>query len=173
VTNVDLVNGDIAHVPADALITAINSGGAWFGGIDGVIQRVAGNLFHSQAKAAMPLTDGQIIVAMGNGQKNNGAFRNVVFVVDDLKRPLHQIIFNGLVAASEAGFRSVTLPAVRLGVMRGVVEKSNREALAEIAKGIQLFLDEHPGTPLEQITFVVYSDSEIYNLLSGLPKLLV
>jgi O-acetyl-ADP-ribose deacetylase (regulator of RNase III) len=38
-----VISGDIAQVKSDAIITAINSGGAWFGGIDRVINNVAGN----------------------------------------------------------------------------------------------------------------------------------
>ena len=58
-TSVNVVDGDITQIKADALITAINSGGMWFGGLDGAIQRSSGSMFHGQAQAAMPLTDGQ------------------------------------------------------------------------------------------------------------------
>jgi len=80
--NCSVVQGDISRIESDALITAINSGGMWFGGIDGVIQRSANNMFHSQATSQMPLEDCQSVVAMQNST-HNGAFKNVVFVVDD------------------------------------------------------------------------------------------
>lgn len=73
-----VIEGDVSKVQADALITAINSGGMWFGGIDGVINRSAGNLFHSQAAKAMPLHHGQVIDAKG-GITNQAAFTNVVY----------------------------------------------------------------------------------------------
>ena len=50
---VNVVDGDIAAVPAQVLITAVNSGGMWFGGIDGVIMRAAGDQFHGQAAEAL------------------------------------------------------------------------------------------------------------------------
>ena len=112
----------------------------------------------------MPLKDGQAIIARNNGQIYDGAFTNVVFVVDDLKRPLHEIIYNGLKAASGAGFKSISLPTIRMGVMLGVVEKSINEAMNEMAKGVQKFLAESPNT-LENITFVVYGDRNIQSLL--------
>src|SRR3990167_1163934 len=112
-TSISVVSGDIARVKADALITAINSGGAWFGGIDGVISRAAGDLFHAQAGAAMPLTDGQTVVAHSNGRAHKGAFTNVVFVVDDLRRPLREVVQSGLRAAADAGAQSVSLPTIR------------------------------------------------------------
>ena len=134
-TNVFVVPDDISKIKADALITAINSGGLWFGGIDGVIKKVADDLFHSQARKLMSLTDGQTVVARSNGQIHKGAFVNVIFVVDDLKSPLHEIIYNGFKAASDSGFKSVSLPTIRMGVMLGVVEKSVNEAVNEMAKG--------------------------------------
>ncbi len=161
---VSVVSGDISRTKADALITAINSGGMWFGGIDGVINRAAGNLFHSQAQKAMPLADGQTVVARSNGHAHDGAFTNVVFVVDDLQLPLHEIVCNGLKAASDAGFKSVSLPTVRMGVMLGVVEKSANEAVDEMAKGVKKFLAENPDA-LKNITFVVYNDSKTQSLL--------
>ena len=163
--SVSVVSGDIARVNVDALITAINSGGMWFGGIDRVINRVAGDFFHSQAMAAMPLHDGQTIVALKQGRAHGGAFVNVVFVVDDLWRPLYEVVYNGLKAASDAGFKSVSLPTIRMGVMLGVVEKSTVEAVEEMAKGVTKFLAENTNTSLKSIIFVVYNDKMIQFVL--------
>jgi len=163
---VTVVSGDISKVKADALITAINSGGMWFGGIDGVINRVAGDFFHSQAGNRMPLSDGQTVVAYGT-LSNRGAFTNVVFVVDDLERPLHEIVYKGLKAASVAGFATVTLPTVRMGVMLGVVEKSAEQAVQEMAKGVKTFLDDYPTTSIKSITFVVYGEQKTQSLLEN------
>ncbi len=151
-------SGDIAQVPADALITAINSGGMWAGGIDGVIARNAGKSFHAQAAAAMPLQHGQVVVAKGNGE-NRGAFKNVVFVIDDLRGRLSDIVYNGLVGASKAGYASVTLPTIRMGVMLGVVEKSTAEAVNEMVDAVRRFNVDNPQTSIKTITFVVYNDA--------------
>lgn len=168
---IELMRGDVSKVPADALITAINSGGMWFGGIDGVIMRAAGELFHSQAERQMPLKDGQAVVATSNGHAHRGAFTNVVFVVDDLQRKLREIVYNGLKAASEAGFKTVTIPAIRMGVMLGVVEATINEAVTEIATGVRAFVDENPGTSLQKITFVIYNDQKAIELLQrALPR---
>lgn len=162
-SKVSVVSGDISRTKADALITAINSDGLWFGGIDSVINRTAGNLFHSQAQKAMPLTDGQAVVARSNGHAHDGAFTNIVFVVDDLQLSLREIVHNGLKAAFNAGFKSVSLPAIRMGVMLGVVEKSVNEAVYEMAQGVKKFLAESPDAL--SITFVVYNDTKIQSLL--------
>jgi len=161
---ISVCSGDITRVKADALITAINSGGMWFGGIDGVVQRAAGNLFHAQAQRAMPLTDGQTVVAKHGKAAHDAAFADVVFVVDDLQQPLRNVVHAGLKAASDAGFKSVSLPTIRMGVMLGAVEKSKQEAINEMAAGIAKFRKEH-SDGLNQITFVVYNDAETESLL--------
>lgn len=162
---VQVTQGDIAGVEADALITAINSGGMWFGGIDGVIQRNAGNIFHQQASQALPLKHGETVVATSNGSKINAKFKNVVFVIDDLQGPLREIVANGLKSASDAGFRNVTLPAIRMGVMLGQVEKDTEEAVKEMVEGVKRFQSENPDNQIETATFVVYIDPKTEDAL--------
>lgn len=172
-TNVQYVKGDISKISADALITAINSGGMWFGGIDGVIQRCAGDLFHAQAEMAMPLKHGQTLVARSNGRPHKGLFANVIFVVDDLKGKLRDIIFRGLKTAADAGFATVTLPTIRMGVMLGVVEKSPLEAAIEIVQGIKMFVNQYPSSSLRSITLVVYNDPNAVRLLEEASQRLI
>src|SRR3989338_1465200 len=136
--------GDLTQTSSDAIITAINSGGMWFGGIDGAIQLVAGNLFHAQAQKALPLEHGNTVVAKANGTKHKGKFSNVVFVIDDLKGPLREIVRNGLAAAAKAGFKSVSLPTIRMGVMLGAVEKTPEQTVDEMVAGVQAFLQTAP-----------------------------
>ena len=100
-TELYVVLGDITQIPTDAIMTAINSGGLWFGGIDGAIQRVAGNHYHAQAAEAMPLSDLQTVVARGNASKHMGKFNDVVFVVDDLESSLDKVVYTGLEAAHQ------------------------------------------------------------------------
>lgn len=160
--SVSVVQGDIAAMGAQALITAINSGGMWFGGIDGVIQRCAGSQYHDQARASMPLEDGQTVVAKQKRQ-HKGMFLDVVFVVDDLAQPLRNIVAAGLRTADERGYESVTLPTIRMGVMRGAVEKTIDKTVNEMVKGIRSVLDE--TTNLSSITIVVYNDAKTQKLL--------
>jgi len=160
---VNVVGGDITQIPSDGLITAIKSGGMWYGGIDGAIMRIAGDHFHNQAATQMPLEDGQVIVAEGSG--SNYAFQNVIFVVDDLHRRLREIIYLGLRAADQANLKTVTIPTIRLGVMLGVVEKTKEEAISEMVGGVRRFLSENPQS-VEKIIFVVYNDPVIVNLLN-------
>lgn len=161
----NILAGDIASIPADAMITAINSSGMWFGGIDGVIQKHAGNQFHSQAMRRGKLTHLDTVVAR-KAQPHSAKFENVVFVVDDLATPLEDIVFAGLLAAAQAGFTSVSLPAIRTGVMLGVVEKTAQDAVNALMRGIVSFFDDDPDTTINDVRFVIYGGGEIMSLLN-------
>lgn len=166
VPKISVVSGDIGQQKAHALITAINPGGAWFGGIDGVIQRLAGTHFHKQAAAAMPLFHEKTVVAKGGGCLHGGKFQNVVFVIDSLEGPLRNIVRNGLRAAAEAGFKIVTLPTIRMGVMLGEVERTPQEAVTEIALGVKAYMEQYPSCPIDEIIFVVYNNPQLEALLT-------
>ncbi|TSC52331.1 MAG: Uncharacterized protein LiPW41_542 [Parcubacteria group bacterium LiPW_41] len=167
--SLEVVGGDIAKVKCDALITAVNSGAMWFGGIDGVIQRNAGNMFHAQALAKLPLKHLDTVVAKKT-KAHSGNFNDVVFVIDDLEGPLGKVIFSALRAASEAGYKHVSIPTIRMGVMSGVVEKTPKEALTELIKGITEFFKSYPQSCIEKMTFVVYNQPNIISIISSFEK---
>lgn len=162
------ISGDITMVNADAMITAINSGGLWFGGIDGAIQQVAGNFYHAQA-AKEELNDMKVVVARGDHNNHKGKFDNVVFVVDDLRSELRNVIARGLEEADAAGFKSVSIPAIRTGVMLGVVEKSVEKVVDEWIMGVKRYISRTkvrgniPG--IQAIAFVTYNNPKLEEIL--------
>jgi O-acetyl-ADP-ribose deacetylase (regulator of RNase III) len=159
--------GDITQIPSPAIMTAINSGGAWFGGVDGAIMRVAGMQYHSQAAAAMPLSDLDVVVAKGDRKMHKGQFNDVIFVVDDLESSLDKVVYKGLEAAHNQGYVEILIPAIRMGVMAGSVEKSPRETMGRIRYGIDSFIQDYGAeTALASIIFVVYNDSSTLRQLA-------
>ena len=172
-TGLYVVQGDITQIPTDAIITAINSSGEWFGGVDGAIQRVAGNQYHAQAAQSMPLRDGQVVTAKGDASKHRGKFNDVVFVVDDLESSLDKIAYVGLEAAHKEGYGQILIPAMRMGVMAGVVEKTPEETIIRLGQGIERFMHTYGNqTRLANLTFVVYSDPNTASqVTTGLGKI--
>ena len=165
-TKIYTIEGDITQIPADAIITAINSQGLWFGGIDNAIQRVAGVMYHNQAARASPLENLQTIVAHGT-EKHRGKFKDVVFVVDDLISQLNEVIYTGLESASNENYKQILVPTIRLGVMAGAREKTQDEALKKISLGVRNFLSDHSSkTKLEDIKFVVYNNPMLAESMS-------
>ncbi len=162
--SVVVIEGDITQEPADALITAINSGGNWLGGIDGAIARVAGPLFHQQAAQAAPLKDGQTVLATSAAGQHNGQFRNVLFVVDDLELPLRKLVLIALRAADAAGLRRVTLPAIRTGMAIGRVEANAQVAVQHLCQAVKEFETGHPRSVVS-VRFVIRPGSQMAGLL--------
>lgn len=155
-TRIQVVSGgDIRTEEADALIAAVNSRGKWSGGIDRAIQSVAGNMYHQQAAASLPLHHCQTVVARGSRSQHRGAFDNVVFVIDDLQSPLRQVIRAGLQAADAAGMRTVSIPGIRLGAKIGVFEKSMDEVYEETEAGITGYFRQHTSTSIHHVKYVL------------------
>ena len=106
--------GDLSQIKTDALITCVNSAGAWFGAIDSVIGR-QGN-FHSYIDRNR-LTQGTTHIVSKKRAGPAAPWENVIFVIDDLGCPLAELVTNGLVTAANAGCKNVSLPTMRMGVM--------------------------------------------------------
>ena len=174
-TGLYVVQGDITQIPTDAIMTAINSAGLWFGGVDRAIQRVAGDHYHSQAGNAMPLYNLKTVIARGDASQHGGRFNDVVFVVDDLRSSLDQVVYTGLEAAHQEGYNKLLIPAMRMGVMAGVVERTPEETIARLKQGMEKFMREYgEQTRLENLTFVVYRDPNMTRQLqTGLGRALL
>jgi len=149
---VNVVCGNILTVPADALITTINCNGRWIGEINHELVDVTGH-FHDQALKMLPLIDGMTLRLTGNGLL---PFQNLMVVVDDLRQNLDGIVFYGLEAAQAAGFKTVTLPAIRMEVI-SALRKDAPEVVHEMVQGVRRFVQS--GGDLD-ITFVVDEETE-------------
>lgn len=153
---VNIVDGNIVLFNSEALITTINSGGLWFGGVDGAICSVAGKLFHQKAGNLIgSLHDKMTIFAQGNGSTK---FKNVIFVIDNLISPISEIIKVALDEAEFQGLNEVSIPTIRLGVMKGVVEKNEIDWLNGFNDGILNFLKSRKTENLKKLSLVVYDD---------------
>lgn len=150
---IQVVSGDIAQVPARALITAIGSGDTFKGAIDEVIRRCAGEMFHDQVRAMMRRRDGQVVIAPST-QSHSGTFSTVVFVIDDLQRRLRDIVRLALQATDDERLDSVVLPVMRTGVMAGHFE-TVQGAMDDLATAVRGFADTQPAY-LERISVAVY-----------------
>lgn len=161
--SVQVQGGDIASVKSDVLVTAVNSGGMWFGGIDEVIRCAAGNMFHGQL-THQRLEDGKAIYTPAPAG-HDGNFKDVVFVVDDCRQPLHKVVLAGLSCAEQEKLSFVSLPTLRTGVMSGMYEKTLEEALDQTAEAIRLFEDMQPDY-VRRIQIVVFRNPEAEQYLT-------
>jgi O-acetyl-ADP-ribose deacetylase (regulator of RNase III) len=159
---------DASQVKADALISAVQLHGFCHGGINAMIEREGGSCYSRQVEAAKPLVDGRTLVAKGDAE-SKAKFDHVVFVADDMRQPLHQLVLNALTAADDAGLKHVSLPALRTGWNFGFLEKSYDEVAAETVKGVNLFLAAGRKS-VEKISFVVHNNPRLLSLLEAAAK---
>jgi O-acetyl-ADP-ribose deacetylase (regulator of RNase III) len=177
VKTISLVKGDIATVPAQAMITSVNAQGMWWGAIDNVINRACGtddtdNQFHNQIRSFAERHGGRLlqndVIVAKKKQSHTGRFQDVIFVIDFPSGPLRKVISSGLQAGGEAGYNTVSLPAIRTNVMLGVVEKDAREAVGELLTGITEYFQANPDSSLNHVIFVIYdANSEVMKLLQS------
>lgn len=154
-----VLQGDITRVAnVDAIVTLVNSGRMWFGGVDGAIQRLSSQ-YHSRLGQVPSLTDGEVIVVEGKDIAHTGSFNDVVFVVDDLKTPLSELVYSALQAAKGKGYTSIALPLMRTGVMLGAVEKTLEAVVNQMQLGIDRSLKNNNGSIIN-LYVVVYGKPE-------------
>ena len=168
-TDVYVTQGDITRTPADAIVAAVSSAAPWSGGVDSAIMEIAGGHYHNQLESGIPLSkDLQTIVAKGNRLTHAGEFDDVVFVVDDFLSPLNEVVYAGVEAANNQGYKNILLPALWEGVVFRGVEKTPEEAVRRISRGISKFFDKYSGdTKLENLGFVVYNNQRTADMLSA------
>jgi len=167
--NIGVHQGDITHTPkpVQAIITPINSGGMWFGGIDRAIMRTAGSQYHAQAQKSLGRIKQNDTIRATRKAVHDGHFTEVLFVIDDLESPLSDVIFASLKAAEEATYRMVAMSAMRTGVMLGSVEKTLRETVQQMRIGFDRFREAYPDSHLN-VLIVVYSNTELVDLINEL-----
>lgn len=169
-----LMKGDITRTATvEAIVTLINSEGAWFGGVDDAIQRVAGGMYHAQAREVLNsqgLSNKQVVIAKGSRASHRGSFDDVIFVVDDLKSPLNELVYTALQSAQKEGYSSIAFPLMRTGVMLGVVEPDVKTVVKQMKMGFDRFTAD--GDVDMEIYVVVYAEPEAVKMLSASMKLI-
>jgi O-acetyl-ADP-ribose deacetylase (regulator of RNase III) len=168
-----VVGGDITRVPADALITTVNSGKVWEGAVDRAIYAQAGRYFHNQVLELEPagmFQDGSKVLTrpVDGTRAPNTVFRNVIFVIDDLRRPLRDIILRGLnMTEHDSAIQHVTLPLLRTGVMARFAAVTGENPLEELGAALRTFVNS-PVASVRRITVVVYNDRRTEEALRGI-----
>jgi O-acetyl-ADP-ribose deacetylase (regulator of RNase III) len=168
---VHVVLGDITQIKADGIIVPINPWGDWRFGVNGAIQRVAKDQYHAQARRVLEkrgLKHLDTVLAQKTAP-HDGAFRDVMFVVDGLGGPVSDVVYAGLKAAHDAQWTSVSMPLIRTGEFLGQVEKTVTEVADGIEVGTRRFLKQHGADA--DINLVIYNDPYAQELLKDLEQI--
>jgi O-acetyl-ADP-ribose deacetylase len=157
----DLTLGDITVIPADAIVNAANSTLAGGGGVDGAIHRAGGSEVMADLEARYGRdrhcpTGGAVISAAGRLPA-----RWVIHAVGPVWRGgragepelLASAYRSSLRLAAEHGARTVTAPAISLGIYGYPHRPGARVALETVAEHLA------GDTSLERVTFVLRPDT--------------
>ena len=156
---IQLLQGDITTVPADAIVNAANSALAGGGGVDGAIHRAGGPSIlaecrrlgvcetgDAKATTAGDLPARWVIHAVGPVWQGGGQGE------DGLLASVHR---RAIEVASELGARTVAFPAISTGVYRFPVDRAARIAIETTSET----LERYPN--VERVTFVLFSDDHL------------
>ena len=152
--DITLVQGDIAHQDADAIVNAANNH-LWMGaGVAGAIKRAAGQEIEREAVAKGPIPIGEAAVTGASRLKARYVIHAAVMGRDlrtDADK-IRQATQNSLRRADELALKSIAFPALGTGVGGFSLEECARIML-DVVQGHRT-----GGTGLERVIFVLYDD---------------
>jgi hypothetical protein len=122
-------------------------------------------MFHDQLRAALPLTDGQVVRTVPDIPTYQGAFRSVLFLADARAKPLGELLLPALHRAEQLKVSRLSIPALRTGAAAGEYERSTLEVAQQLCAAVQGFAATGPQH-LQEIKFVILGDPSMAGLFS-------
>src|SRR5262245_49657202 len=158
--NIDLAQGDITTIPADAIVNAANSALVGGGGVDGAIHRAGGRAIMADLErrygTGRYCPTGSAVVSDAGNLPATWVIHAVgpVWRGGEAGEPelLSSAYRTSLQLAAELGARSVSFPSISTGVYSYPVAEAARIAIDTVRDG----LAAEPGS-IEQVTFVLFS----------------
>jgi O-acetyl-ADP-ribose deacetylase (regulator of RNase III) len=170
-SRLELVQGDITKVTADAIVNAANTSLLGGGGVDGAIHRAAGRELLQECRTLGGCPTGEARITKGYklpalhvihtpGPVWQGGGRGEA----GLLARCYQSVF---ALVEKHGLRTVAFPSISTGVYGYPIEKASRIALREIRAALERL------PQLEKVTVVLFTpwDLEVYQrALAGEPE---
>ena len=161
---IEAVRGDITQDDSDAIVNAANSSLLGGGGVDGAIHAAGGPdvlaACRALRKATLPagLPTGDAIATTAGRLPAQWVIHTVGpkhWEHDDGGRALLAACHrNALAVADELGCASVAFPAISCGVYGWAA----RDAAPIAVAAVREYIDEHPGSTIERVRFVLFSE---------------
>ncbi len=157
---IEIMEGDLTAIAADAIVNAANSSLLGGGGVDGAIHRAAGPELLEACRKLKGCPTGEARITKGF----NLPARYVIHTVgpvysgkqdDPLK--LASCYRNSLLLAEENALGTVAFPAISCGVYGYPIEKASKIALETVLDGLR------ETATLEKVMFVLFSKNH-YNI---------
>ncbi len=155
------MNADITTVAADAVVNAANQHLAGGGGVDGAIHRAAGPSLMAELRERYDgcPTGGAVITSAGRLEA-----RHVIHAVGPRWRDgkhgepekLRSAYRTAFGLAADSGCATVVCPSISTGIYGFPIEMAAPIAVEEARAALA-----RPGTPLERITFALFSEPDL------------
>ena len=157
---IELLQGDITKVRADALVTAANSGLRGGGGVDGAIHRAAGPGLLEACRAVGGCPTGSAVATPAFNLEQNGV-STVIHAVGPVWHGgsqgepglLESAYHQSLLAAEEQGCASIAFPSISTGVYGFPTGRATPIALSTCRKHL-----EGQAAQVEKIIFALFDD---------------
>lgn len=151
---IEVVQGDIAGIAADAVVNAANDH-LWMGaGVAGALKRAGGADIEREAKSKGPITVGDA-VATGAGRLPAKWVIHAAAMGQDLRTDADKVrraTASALRVADEVGARSIVFPALGTGVGGFPIDECARIMVDAVRSHLAA------GSALERVVFVVRGD---------------
>jgi O-acetyl-ADP-ribose deacetylase (regulator of RNase III) len=172
-TSVDLARGDITRETVDTIVNAANSSLLGGGGVDGAIHRAGGPTILEECRkirdARGPLPAGEAVITGAGRLPCRYVIHTVGPVWQDGRsgepETLARCYRNSLALAAEQGLKSLAFPSISTGAYGYPVAEAAAVALGTVRDVLQA------GSPLEQVRFVLFTDSDLAVYRAALERL--
>lgn len=165
--------GNITLEATEAIVNAANSGLMGGGGVDGAIHRAAGPEILEECKAIVAelgrLPTGKAVITSGGKLRARYIIHTVGPVWSGGDRREEELLAScyreSLWLAEAQGIKSIAFPSISTGAYRYPIEKAAPVAIGTV-------IDELPGTGIEEVRFVLFSEHDLNVYLDNLRTLL-
>ncbi|HIE38872.1 MAG TPA: macro domain-containing protein [Anaerolineales bacterium] len=171
-TVLELVEGDITELEADAIVNAANERLAHGGGVAGVIARMGGPVIQRESDEWVrrhgPVPTGSAAITSGGRLRARYVIHAVGPVYDGTPRSarlLASAVHAALRLADERGLRSIALPAISTGIFGYPME----EAAEVMLRAAIAYLQRETG--LELVIFCLYGRPALTIFITALTRL--
>jgi O-acetyl-ADP-ribose deacetylase len=155
----ELIQGDITKVQADAIVNAANSGLAGGGGVDGAIHRAAGPDLYHECRLRAPCPTGEARIT--KGYRLPAA--HVIHTVGPVWRGggngeealLASCYRNVFALMDKHGLRTVAFPSISTGIYGFPIERAAPIALGEMRAALERM------PTLERVAVVLFTGSDL------------
>jgi O-acetyl-ADP-ribose deacetylase (regulator of RNase III) len=168
-TRLLLIQGDITKLQADAIVNAANSSLAGGGGVDGAIHRAGGPQIMAECKKIGRCETGNAVVTSAGNLKARHVIHAVAprYQGEPRDARLLACAYSASLALAEtAQAKSIAFPSLGTGAYGYPIEEASVIALSTIADHLRA------GSPVEVVTFALFSDDDMAAYESALGSLL-